>query len=160
MATITETVEIIGGETITKSWDDGTGPIIEFQSQEQLDACLSEWQERLFLSDWIIRAKVVKRHEMTLSGCHGENEYQSAIKCCMIRIMELDEDVKDRISKVSDELTLVHEPLHCKFVMTDGAESTVEGNFMGAYEHSLLEQMAKSLIMAKYNIQFSWFKNF
>lgn len=31
-------------------------PIVEFESEKELFECLKEWQERLFLKHWIIRA--------------------------------------------------------------------------------------------------------
>jgi len=137
-------------------------PIIEFKTQEELDASLAEWQERLFLSDWIIKATLSDPGTLAINGerVYGINEYQAAIKVASVRIERLTDDTKDRIAIGCQELTLVHELLHCKFLFTDNTPSTTEGGFMGLAEHQLIEQMAKSLIMAKYGIKFDWFKNF
>jgi len=137
-------------------------PIIEFKSQEELDACLAEWQERLFLSDWIIKAALSDPGTLAINGerMRGINEYQAAIKTASVRIERLTIDTEDRIATGCHELTLVHELLHCKFILADNAPNTTEGGFMGLAEHQLIEQMAKSLIMAKYGIKFGWFKNF
>jgi len=160
MAIITETVEIIGGETVTKSWDDGTGPIIEFKSQEQLDACLAEWQERLFLSDWIIKAEL-QDNPIALEGkeCSAMHDSEYSIKTSVIIIYKKAYE-ENRISKHAAEHSLIHELLHLKYPMYSFAVETPQDIEFREMTHASIEQMAKSLIMAKYNIQFSWFKNF
>lgn len=137
-------------------------PIIEFKDEAQAYECLKEWQSRLFLDDWIIMTTLVGPGEARADGerMQGTNEYQVPNKCALIKIEKLTDDTRKRIVKCSHEVTLVHELLHCKFVFTDGVSNTTEGEFMGALEHQLIEDMAKSLIMAKYGLDFSWFKNF
>lgn len=135
-------------------------PIMEFTDIAQAYKCLKEWQTKLFLDDWIIKLQIIPFDEMQTFGHIGENEYQTTNKCACISIGVLTENAKTAMSKVPQELTLVHELLHCKFIMTDGMKDTIDGLFISSYEHTLIEQMAKSLIMAKYNLTFEWFKNF
>ena len=130
-------------------------PIEEFTSQIMLDQSLKEWQKRLFLDDWIIKARLVAPDEFTLENVCGENEFDMVGKCCVIRIMEK-KYYGDRILKYCAEKILVHELLHCKYNWLV-APDTMEGKYFDELDHSLLEQMAKSLIMAKYNIGLDYF---
>lgn len=135
-------------------------PIIEFKDESQAYECLKEWQTRLFLDDWIIKIHLVPLNEISLSGCVAENKYESALKCSYINIGLFTNDNKNDMIKPCHECILVHELLHLKLLLTDGASDTIDGQFIGSYEHALIEQMAKSLIMAKYNLTFDWFRNF
>ena len=134
------------------------GPILEFRDETQTHACLKEWQKRLFLDDWIIKVEVKPLEEMSDKDHIGENDYQFVLKSSIISIGRFGD--REGINKMPHELTLVHELLHLKFVFADGVKDTTEGAFFGAHEHMLIEQMAKSLIMAKYDLPFSWFENF
>jgi len=78
----------------------------------------------------------------------------------LISIAILSENMKTSICHCVHELTLVHELLHCKFTLTDGMKDTAEGQFASDYEHMLVDQTAKSLLMTKYEINIDWFKNF
>lgn len=133
-------------------------PICEFKDQDELQKCLEEWQERLFLSDWII--KVVRVNPVDMPNLAGANEFQTENKCSVIKLVEASEDAKSRIAKYCEEKTLVHELLHCKYNLIEDCGGSYEGKYLEITEHMLLEQMAKSLIMAKYNVGFEWFKNF
>jgi hypothetical protein len=135
------------------------GPIMEFKNQEELDACLNEWQTRLFLNDWYIKADLLKRSELNLGNeVAGENHFDVTLHCSMIHLAILDDDILSRIQKVSHEVTLIHELLHLKYNWVSAVD-TLEGRYYDTLEHSLLEQMAKSLFMAKYNLTFEWFIN-
>lgn len=134
-------------------------PIMEFKTQEELNACLAEWQERLFLQDWTIKAN----YDCTsLNGQEimGNCNYCAVNKCATINLCIPDEDTKSRIQKCCMEGTLVHELLHCKMMLADGSPENTEGKFFNECEHALLEQLAKSFIMVKYGLTFEWFKNF
>lgn len=133
-------------------------PIMEFESEAQAQKCLKEWQRRLFLQDWIIKLNInVPRHEM--EGKTGLVDLQLENKAAVIFIVRQDDDIKDRIAKTCAEKTLIHELLHCKYNVLECGGS-YEGAFLNAHQHMLLEQMAKSLLMAKYNLDNAWFKNF
>lgn len=96
-------------------------PIIEFQTQEQLQSCIEEWKKILFLQDWIIKGILVDP-PLIDESCGGElsghNSFQIVNKCSVIRIVKPDEDNKSRVMKFCAELTLVHELLHCKYNWT------------------------------------------
>ncbi len=135
-------------------------PIIEFQTQAELDACLAYWQECLFLSSWIIKAELCDVHELSNNQACGECESTPTASTAMIRVLRKEQYPADALEKYCAEQTLVHELLHCKYITIEDSDKSIESCFYDNAQHSLLEQMAKSLIMAKYNLPFSWFKNF
>lgn len=132
-------------------------PILVFTSQNQLDAYTQEWQERLFLRDWFIKAKLVSFSELENKESLGENNYDITTHEAKIAIGELEDNQICNFN--CQELTLIHELVHCKLTLTDGISSSLEGNFISNYEHSIIEQLAKSLLMAKYNLSRDWFYN-
>lgn len=136
-------------------------PILEFKDEAHAYECLKEWQTRLFLDDWIIKIHFTDelRDGETGDELSGQNSFDMTNKCCVISLARLDEDKKSRIQKVAQEHVLVHELLHCKQGWLSPPTS-MEGKYYDVIEHGLLEQMAKSLIMAKYGLPFEWFKNF
>lgn len=138
-------------------------PITTFANQGELDACLAEWQERLFLSDWIIQAHLVdSQKDMALDDCEGEAVTTPTVKVGIIRILrERPEDSDGYPEKMCHEKILVHELLHHVFPTAEQSRDfrTYEGVQYGLVYHQNIERMAKSLIMAKYGVPFSWFKN-
>lgn len=134
-------------------------PIIEFKTVEEARESLKEWQHKLFLDDWIIKIKILKSSEMPQSDEAGHNELLYTSKASIISLSIHDDDTKDEVQRRCDEKTLVHELLHCKYCSLQSNDS-YEQAFLDVHQHVLLEQMSKSLIMAKYNIGLEWFVNF
>lgn len=135
-------------------------PIISYETQEQLDISLNEWQTRLGLQDWVIKAIIVEKTSDGEDDSGGLNTRLPVEKECVI---EIKKGVTESylggimIKKRPQELTLVHELLHCHFSVVN-APGTYECQIAYWYNHSLLDTMAKALIMAKYNITIDWFK--
>lgn len=138
------------------------GPIIEFENDEQLQECLKEWVDILFLGDWTIKAELCAPHEMPEEDCDGCNHRFNTVKACKISICRKSKDDESCVLRHCEEAALVHELLHCKPWLTHYAENkgTIEGCFVEQHEHVMLDEIAKSLILAKYNLPLSWFKNF
>jgi hypothetical protein len=130
-------------------------PIIEYKSQAELDSSLAEWQERLLLTDWIIRA----RFDDTIHA-YAEVAKVTDVQSAVISIHPLDEVTEGRNTKYCAEKSLVHELLHLKFDLVDFDNPPIEAAVFSYTQHQKIEQMSKSLIMAKYGIGFDWFKNF
>jgi hypothetical protein len=130
-------------------------PIEEFETEEQLQECLKWWQEKLFLMDWIIKAKMVSPDEFTEPNLAGENLFEIANKASTIKIISK-KYYDDKVIKYCAEQILVHELLHCKYNWL-ADNGSYEGKYLDVMEHSLLEQMAKSLVMAKYNLTLDYF---
>ena len=134
-------------------------PIMEFTSIEQAYGCLKYWQEKLFLQDWTIKLLLVSPEEMNMQEVCGENIYVIESKCCVIKILK-PEYYGDRITKYCAEHILIHELLHCKYNWCERSYDSIEVAYYDTLEHSLIEQMSKSLLMVKYDLSFDWFKNF
>lgn len=129
--------------------------IIEiFKSKEELNQCMKWWQEKLFLTDWIIKAKICKgEYFKSNEKCSGENYFIPVNRCSQILILEKDDYEKENpLMKYCAEKILVHELLHLKFDL-----STIEQEKNEI--HILVEQMAKSLVMAKYDLNLDYFEN-
>lgn len=137
-------------------------PIMEFENNEQLQKCINEWKKILFLEDWIIKGILVEPpllddFDRELAG---QNEFQIENQSALIRIVIANDDMRGRIVKYCAEENLVHELLHCKYNWTRKNSDSIEYAYFDTLEHGLIEQMAKSLIMAKYSLPFEWFNNF
>lgn len=130
-------------------------PIMYFNTDEELQACLQEWQERLFLQHWNIQGSLVSGE--AIPEMAGDSTVQWVNSCGTIRIREEKDMPVNTIEKDPHEKILVHELLHFKYMGFEGVD-TIEGTYFDEKQHQLLEQMAKSLIMAKYNIRYDWFK--
>lgn len=134
-------------------------PVCIIKDKKQLVKLLKEWQHRLFLDDWIIKAVIVDKEELD-EDVAGHNSFIFTNKTAIIKLAKIDEEDNDRIAKCCMEYTLVHELLHCKMNLFSNSNTDYESAYLEAHEHQLLDEMAKSLIMAKYNIDLNWFKNF
>ena len=137
-------------------------PIMEFESNEHLQSCIEEWKKVLFLQDWTIKGALVDPPFTDDSGeeLRGHNSFQVVNRCSFIQIVKPNDDIRNLMVKFCAELTLVHELLHCKYNWTLKDSNSIEYAYYETLEHSLIEQMAKSLIMVKYNLPFEWFQNF
>lgn len=136
-------------------------PIMEFTSDEHLQSCIEEWKKVLFLQGWVIKGKL--EDELTDPNGNelaGLNQFQVSNQCSLIRIVKANPDITSRIVKYCAEATLVHELLHCKYNWAQKSADSIEYAYFDTLEHGLLEQMAKSLIMVKYDLPFEWFYNF
>ena len=130
-------------------------PIIEFESQVQLNECLQWWKERLFLSDWIITAH-------TVSECPegaGLNTSDYLHNCSVIKIVKAEKYGVERLMRYCAEKILVHELLHCKYCWLEYSSTSYCAAYTEAKEHMLLEQMARTLITVKYDLPPGWFEN-
>lgn len=136
-------------------------PIIEFTDESQAYECLKEWQERLFLTDWVISVALVdKCEDINGKNCIATNVHNHDCKDCHIELEIFTDEHKTHHTKLSHEQSLVHELLHCNYCWFRYDETDADGCLLNLHHHQLLEQMAKSLIMSKYNLTFDWFKNF
>lgn len=132
-------------------------PIMIFENEDELNKSLKEWKKRLFLNDWNIKAYLA--HGEDIAGLAGESEAQWVNSCGVIRIRYGNEMPNDMIEKEPHEKILVHELLHFKMMSFTSSDMSIEDVFFDEKQHQLLEQIAKSIIMAKYNIKYNWFFN-
>ena len=133
-------------------------PIMEFTSQKQLNKCLREWQKTLFLDHWII--SVIISSPKKLGDNWGNNHFVYESNTSLIRLVKSTKSTTNKVMKYCMEQVLVHELLHCKYLSVEAQHPQIEDVHYEKKQHELIDQMAKSLIMVKYNLPFEWFKNF
>lgn len=138
-------------------------PKCVFENIEEANRYLAEWQERLFLLDWIIMVKLHPFGE--LKGNSDEEilavcDHDKSLKVAKIDIMQFDKEYDDVLIKYCAEKIIIHELLHIKLDLSRYVFDEQLNAAVYVMEHTLVEEMAKSLLMAKYDIKFDWFKNF
>lgn len=132
----------------------GNGPIMEYKGIREAAESLKEWQKCLGLEDWVIKDILCAPHEMAKLEDMGESSFVDTTKCAAIRIVK-PEYYGHRITKYCAEQTLVHELLHCKFGVIDGKAMEPLYDIF----HQIMNDIANSLIMAKYDITLDYFNN-
>jgi len=123
-----------------------------FETEEELQKCFLKWQPRLGLSDWNIGVALVDNTD--LDGVAGESEVQWVNKCGTISILKKEYIPDDLLIKQPHEETLIHEMLHFKFFALQ--ETSREEHFYEMMQHQLLEEIAKALFLAEYNLDADW----
>ena len=137
------------------------GPKCVFADLKEAKMYLREWQERLFLQDWIISLEFDDSMEPLATICATDSLNVADIKMVSC---ETYGDICKQL-KFCHEKILVHELLHIALripsndEVQDNQVCTHEVIMFDALMHQRVEKMAKSLIMAKYNIGFDWFRN-
>ena len=136
-------------------------PIETFKSDEQFQSCCRDWQHKLFLDDWFIKFELTEdeisyEEELLLDGiCEFNfNNKEAKIKVFNGKYKDVDNVVKQIC-----ELTIIHELLHIKLeyirdIDILGSENDTLGKYI---KHQATESMAKSLLMAKYNLDYDYF---
>lgn len=141
-----------------------SGPVINFKTNEALMERMRYWQRILLLQDWVISARIVPADELSEvdedgSRACGLVHYIIPEQCASIGIMRAEDWPADSIRKFCQELFLVHELLHLKLwrPASVGTAHTAEGLLADAHDHTVVDQMARSLLMAKYGLEYDWF---
>lgn len=131
-------------------------PIQEFESIDQANEYLREWQHRLLLDDWIIKINLVDCIDDE-EICVGKVDYNREYLYANIRIKK--KLIKDAIDTPCHEKVLVHELMHLVIPQTENYED-IQNLYWNVSQHQIMERMARSLIMAKYDLNYDWFRNF
>lgn len=126
-------------------------PVVEFESQTQLDEYLEKWKTILGLQDWMIKASVVGKEYMPLEDSAGVNEYNIPMMQSLIYILDPKDYEDDTMDVYIAEKILVHELLHLVFTYVD-RENDYESKIVDLIEHQKVEKMAKSFIKSRYNL--------
>lgn len=137
----------------------GKSPIIEYETQEQAEISLKEWQTRLFLDDWIIQLNL-EHQEVEGIDTVGYCNSAPIVRSAVIWLTPKGKYPDDAIIKYCAEKTLVHELLHCVYIAFESSDRQIANVYYEEEQHALIEKMARSLIMAKYDISLDWFKNY
>lgn len=133
-----------------------TEPKLYIDTEDELLDLAKEWQNRLLLRDWVIVFALVSARDLSDINFAGESDVQWVNRCGTVSILRKEDIPSDMITKQPMEMTLIHELLHFKFMTLENI--SLEGCYWNEKQHQLLEDMAKALYMAKYNLTLDWFK--
>ena len=133
-----------------------TEPIYDFdavvEGKKQLEKRLRYWQHVLNLDHWIIEAFLVDKIEapdregetvLGINNMSHENCY------AQIAIAKSEPPVGCKF----DELTLVHELMHCVIPLFGSEDETYHEAVANVYTERQIELIARSLMKAKYNLE-------
>lgn len=139
-------------------------PVINFETDEALTEAMRYWQRVLLMQHWTIKARLAPADALGDEDEDGTRTcglctHQIPEQCATIQIMRAEDWQGDSDRKFCQELFLVHELLHPKLwrPYSVGTAHTAEGLLADAHDHVLVDQMARSLLMAKYDINHDWF---
>lgn len=137
----------------------GKKPVMFFESQEQVDEYLEYWKGILGLSDWLIKVKLVDKGNITMDNMElsGVNNFLFENREAYIDILNHETGNTIGVTKTCAELTLVHELMHLIINYMIPEQEQYEYNYVNIHEHVKVEQLAKSFIKAKYNLDNKWF---
>ena len=133
-------------------------PRCYYYDDSNLQNALEYWKKVLHLQNWCIKA-VLTGENLEVDGkvvC-GRNTTEY-LKCeSFIEISTV--EYAGEYTKHCEELTLVHELLHCAMPLfcNDDDSATMRDAWVELLEHQRIDMLAKSLIMAKYGVGIEWF---
>lgn len=132
-------------------------PVMMFESFNHAMSLLRDWQNKMFLNDWIIHLKIIPFTAPPLDGLYmGHSDADHVNNCAMIYLADQTTLPQDALMTLCDEKVLVHELLHLIYPTFVNAEEFTSA-YMDTEEHRKLEKMAKTLILAKYDLPREWF---
>lgn len=107
---------------------------------------LSEWEDRLGLTDWTISLHpCCKPSEMTEIESTGCTTWNEVIKTARIEIIDEQYYGTDRIKPFDWEKTLVHELLHLKMCLISSKCDTLQERIT----HQIIDDLARAFVDAK-----------
>lgn len=125
-------------------------PVIKFTDTQEIAKCAEYYVELLGLQDW----RIVYNHTDDINpDFAGQCDVIFEEKCAKISIRKTIPD--DLWFKEPQELVLIHELIHCKLPMIDTGH--MEGTLVHQYYHTLIDDWARSIFHAKYNIDNTWY---
>lgn len=119
--------------------------IEKFNSAKEIKKCAKYYIELLGLQNWKILFLLTD--DMRNDSWSGQCTYNFVNREAEIRI---EKTHRDDFFKNPQELTLIHELLHCKIVMPEN--ETFENTIIYNMAHQLIEDMAKAIFNARYNL--------
>lgn len=133
-------------------------PKCNYYVDSTLQDSLEWWKKVLQLQNWCIKAVLTdEKLEVDGRAVHGRNTTEY-LKCeSFIEISTV--EYAGEYTKHCEELTLVHELLHCAMPLfcNDDDSATMRDAWVELLEHQRIDMLAKSLIMAKYGVGIEWF---
>lgn len=126
-------------------------PIDRFKDLEQLKECAKYYIELLGLQDWGIQFRISNDIDKNNAG---QNDWDFVGKMALITLVK-DIQPNDYFLQ-PQELVLIHELLHCKYpIIFD--KHYYECVFLADYQHQVLEDMARAIFKARFNLTNEYF---
>lgn len=133
-------------------------PKLFIENKQELNELGKYWQDKLLLQNWIIKFEFLPVLQMSDPAWCGQSNVQWVNRCGTVSLLRKEDIPDDLLVKQPQELTLIHELLHFKFMGFEDCNKTIEGCYWDEKQHQLLEDMAKALYMTKYGLDYGWFK--
>lgn len=111
-----------------------------YETQEQLDAAVKEWQKVLQLQDWDVKGSIVRKRDLMLEDVGACIRWQIQGKLATMQLMD-PIDWEPTEWEQDHEEYLVHELLHLHYAPFDMTES-------GSLEQAMLEQSINAISRA------------
>lgn len=135
-------------------------PIELFKSDRQFQEYAKWWQHKLFLDSWFIVFHLASEDIVDETGervVSGLCEYDFTNKEASITICNTTENDEGSVLRNISELNLIHELLHLKNEYILAVENPEDRSFHKYIAHQGLEEMAKTLLRVKYNLDCNYF---
>lgn len=138
-------------------------PILEFKNNKEFQKYCKFYQHFLFLDDWFIKFKMVDKIDLPDNNDNyvridGQCLFDFNSKSAVISIVNkslYDEEIN---SRTVVECVIIHELLHLKVEYWKNSLSISDNEDMfGLLNHQYMEQMAKSILMLRYNLDYDYF---
>lgn len=129
-------------------------PKNKFKDIDELLKYAEYYENILGLQSWNIKYSL--DNDLDNDNWAGQCETNFQGRKALITIRK---DTDNFSFKTSHEETLIHELLHCKFQIIDfeNTSNSIESRYFIEKEHQLLEDMAKAIYLAKYNLTLDCF---
>lgn len=117
-----------------------------YETQEQAQQACREWQERLYLRDWDIRAKICRQEFMPRPDIMAHVNCVYPSKQALIKLLDPIDYPQDAEWEQDHEQSLVHELLHLHcwgFSATDATSPE------GIAEDQAVDALARALVALK-----------
>ena len=86
-----------------------------YENEEQARQACAEWQERLKLQHWLVKARICRRDDMGLEDSCGTCAWTLSRAEALLKLLDPIDYPEDGIVDQDHEVTLVHELLHIHF---------------------------------------------
>lgn len=126
-------------------------PINKFWDLAQLEECAKYYIELLGLQDWAIVFRISDDLDENLAGC---NDYVFENKSSLITLRKTIQE--NKFFTIIQELTLIHELLHCKYPISF-INKVYESRIVADLQHQLLDDMARAIFKARFNLTNEYF---
>lgn len=117
-----------------------------FETNEQLQAALAEWQKILRLQDWNIYARIAREKDLFCPDSAAAINWVLAKKTATLQLLDPIDYGEDLAVDQDHEVSLVHELLHLHYAPFDNTENDTLELYM--LEQSI-EAISRALVSLK-----------